>query len=442
VLDVRAPAVRVPERVAAIPSAAPVAAFALSTSILCLQLPTVIDGGAIVLVSFVPLAFAAYLSVLQRRTVSVPVAVWAVALVVTIVALSLLRAGAQTPYAVNGGAAVEALRWLAFVGLAALILLLAAPGWERRMCVMAVTIAPALYVGINVLLYLAGLENPAFPSGVYAQAKMLSIVGIDHERVVFPLASGLNNFGNIAAVALGSTVVLALRSQGRTRLVYGVLVAVSASAVLLTDARAAFVAPIVAVVAVMLAPVLAARLAPWFVLAALPLATAAIKVGESLGLSDLLARDRVAGAAASSDRTIIWSQAIEFFSHPSADFLLGYGAYGHVTTGVSNQYAYLFTGAARFEKTTHSFALQALLDLGIVGLAVAVVVLGAVALKLARRLEHGGSERHAALLAMLLTLVLLGATESTPMIYAPEALAAFLLVLLVAATIRTRGEPA
>ena len=98
----------------------------------------------------------------------------------------------------------------------------------------------------------------------------------------------------------------------------------------------------------------------------------------------------------------------------------GYGAFGHVISGVSVAYAYRFPGQGIAALvSTHSFAFSTLLDTGWIGLLVVVALLTITLSGLASQVEKSQSVAATAVLAVLVYFTLAGFTESTPTIYGP-----------------------
>jgi O-antigen ligase len=140
--------------------------------------------------------------------------------------------------------------------------------------------------------------------------------------------------------------------------------------------------------------------------------------------------------ATATGRSKIWSIVVQFLSHPHAEDLIGYGAYGQVRSGVGYQYAYLFSYTEHPEfANVHSVALQTILDMGYIGLALFLIFL-VVAINSARSsYQRSHTPESAALLAALVALSLFGASEALPGLAGIHLLVA--LVVLGCAAIRT-----
>jgi O-antigen ligase len=150
--------------------------------------------------------------------------------------------------------------------------------------------------------------------------------------------------------------------------------------------------------------------------------------------------DRVFTVLTISNRHIIWSGAFSgaFHNLPSAVF--GNGVFGHITSGASRIYGYLFevSWANPFLMGSHNSYIQILLDGGLLALFAFLALVGAVVWKLpgaARDLTGSSSETLAAnrmernLSIPLVYLFLTASTEVSISYLTPEVL--YLLVALL-----------
>jgi hypothetical protein len=322
---------------------------------------------------------------------------------------------------------------------------------ERAMPALLLSIcaAPAIYVAANVLMDGAGLHaGRAAPPEAGDPATLLASLGISQTRHFFPLAAGVNNFGDVAGAAACSMAVLVARLRGAGRAWAAVALAISIYALLLTDSRAALLLALAAAAAAVLIPrAIGGGIRGWalFIPAspALLLALAGLLAGSDL--IGTLARNP--GDAFGSNRLLIWKPVIDLLGTFSPTQILGYGAYGQFRSGVSVQYASLFDifYPNRYFVGAHNLALQTILDIGYVGLGVLVLAFGR-ALGNVARYARRASPEGIAVLAMLIYFPLIGLTESTPTVYTPEALTVFLLALCAAsvmgnATARSSERP-
>jgi O-antigen ligase len=223
--------------------------------------------------------------------------------------------------------------------------------------------------------------------------------------------------GEAAALSLVICAVLMARSQGKLRLAAMVGFPLSVTAILLTDSRGPLAYGLAAIALLVFVPRRARRVLA-FIPLLLPVAPAIILfVLRQLGsVTEVFNRNAGNGSfVTATGRSKIWSIVVQFLSHPHAEDLIGYGAYGQVRSGVGYQYAYLFSYDEHPEfSNVHSIALQTILDMGYLGLALFLFFL-VVAVNSARRsYQATRAPESAALLAALLALSLFGSSEALP----------------------------
>lgn len=309
--------------------------------------------------------------------------------------------------------------------------------WWR---LVAVALAPAMYVGINVVLHFAGfsatgVEPNAVSYAAGTPAETLALIGIHINREALPMNPSINGMGVVAAVGLAAAATLALRTKGLERRL-GVTGAVtSLVGLLLVDTRAALIAAIIviALMAIIKRPRIALFLAiiipfsSWIV-------TAALSFLSTTGWATPLARG-AKDVSTGNGRTVIWQAAQHQFATSGIfNTIFGYGANGQTSSGASRLYAHLFE-LVPFPLLVHvhNLGLQMLLDMGVVGLVLMVitVVLAVDRLERINRLAPRGPV--VALVAGMLMLFITGATEPSPTYRTQETLV-FAMLLMSAAT--------
>jgi O-antigen ligase len=145
--------------------------------------------------------------------------------------------------------------------------------------------------------------------------------------------------------------------------------------------------------------------------------------------------------ASLSNRETIWRAVFAELLAFKPIHLVGFGAYGHIASGLSEAYSHFFTAWIRSDlASAHNAVLQAILEVGYIG---AAILMGAMAVALARLAapEAAPSSRGAAwaLAGLLVFLAMAGSTESS---WSPlqQELQALLLFALAAAALA--GPPA
>ncbi|MDX6662327.1 MAG: hypothetical protein QOG09_429 [Solirubrobacterales bacterium] len=364
-----------------------------------------------------------------------------IAAFVALLAVALLRVG-RTGVPLDFNVALyQATVWMT-LGLFGLVAFARLGDDAIPSLLLAICAAPALYVAANVALDALGVQaGRAAPPEAGDPATLLNSLGVAQTRHFFPLAAGVNNFGDVAGAAASGMAVLMVRLRSAGRVWAGVGLLVAIYALLLTDSRAALFLALAAAAGVLLIPA-AARggIRGWALLVP---ASPALLLG-GIGLlagSDLVGTlARNPGESFGTNRLLIWEPVLGLLGSFSPEHLIGYGAYGQFKSGVSLQYAYLFDifYTNRYFVGAHNLALQTVLDLGYVGLVVLVVLLARAFGNIARYAANGGAPA-AATLAVLIYFPLIGVTESTPTIYTPEALTTFILAVCAAAVLAGSG---
>ncbi|MBN2389056.1 MAG: O-antigen ligase family protein [Anaerolineales bacterium] len=253
-----------------------------------------------------------------------------------------------------------------------------------------------LYLLVNVLLYSIGVHPGA---GIYLAnypAQMLSWLGISTDRVLFPMADGINNFGIFSGLVL---VVLfpQLLSQHRPRDIAVVVLFLlgAVSVLLLADTRGAVVFAGLTIVLALLPPHWFKRL-QWlpFLISLLPVMILVVAPGLYSNEITWLSRgetqwhdparvgDTLSECATSlenasgslSNRPLIWRVVLDDLAAPRWIHLVGYGYRGQMVSGVSDLYRCLFASYHFPElATAHNLWLQSAMDVGYIGM---IVTLG------------------------------------------------------------------
>ncbi len=363
----------------------------------------------------------------------------AAATFVAIVFVEVIRGSKAGVYSSPGGAAVEGVTYLAVLAFAITLLASARDEAERDKRLAALALAPGVYMAVNLLMHYSGAESPAAADpgsaslALGSPAQILNLLGIPATRIEFPMANSINNFGVAAAAGLAAAAALLLRTRIPRRFTVPAIAACS-GCILLGDNRGS----LLIAVAVILWFLVARRVrAAGGIAAIVPVLPIVVVGGFGLlansGILDLFSRN-AGDFTTGNNRLYIWEGAWEFLQQPTTQLLYGWGAGGHISSGASSRYAYVFTGRPDASSVhTHDLALQTLFDGGLLALAATTVVVAVTLTALAQR--NGAAM---ALVAMLIVIVLCGATEVTPTYYSQEALLMTLLTVGAAAGV---GRP-
>jgi O-Antigen ligase len=238
----------------------------------------------------------------------------------------------------------------------------------------AVILPLILMLPLNYLAKIAGVEGSGYGAELREQANILSKIGINIDRTVFPFATGLNSFGfNCGMVFLVGALMYSRKYASVSLSVLAWCLMIGAfGGMLVSDTRSAILFSGVAVAVYYYSRKPAGRSYPyaWLVMFSipflLPVGMAILaQITEALGLTDAFSRGRSANAAEalSSARTLIWSEYFDFILRFDLTQILGYGFYGQYSSGLSKYYMAIFGGAGA-GATLHNGVFQSLIDLG------------------------------------------------------------------------------
>lgn len=249
---------------------------------------------------------------------------------------------------------------------------------QRRLLIVAFVSGLGLYIALNIIGYAAGLSGALIVSDA-GPNKILSVLGIGINRIAFPFAAGLNNFGVMAGLSAASGAMLFLFGRQVGIRSIGLMVAlVGFAGAVLVDSRAAvgmaFVATVfVPVVLLSRRATKFLRLLPVLVLLA-PFAIIGIStLIEGTAIADLVTRpgDFAQRLGVLSGRDAVWSAAIDVLKSPHPIHAIGYGALGQYTSGASQDYAWVFLQMSQLSfQSLHNAYLQIIFDIGYIGLGV------------------------------------------------------------------------
>jgi len=310
------------------------------------------------------------------------------------------------------------------------------------------------YVLANVVAFALGVRQPDLIYLATYPTQMLSWLGVNSNRTLFPFADGINAFGIISGMTLAAFATAAALGVPRgLRWLAGTVVVCSLIAMIMTDSRGALVYSAVAFL-IGFAPratrgtlrwlPLAASFVPIALILTWPQALSRLSVGARPGgvMSEvqrsaleleLCAESTVTASGALSNRPIVWETAIDALRPPKLLHLVGYGFRGQEIAGVSEKLSCVFLSYVHKRLvSTHNIWLQAVFDVGYIGAAVMV----GLAIFLVRRLSPQKSARRepvsAGMLSAIQYILLAGALEAT---LSPDFGATFVLFVVIATTV-------
>lgn len=299
--------------------------------------------------------------------------------------------------------------------------------------------AIALYLLANAALHLAGWRvSVSDDVSMGIGARMLASVGVFTDRTLFPTASGLNNFGAVAGIAIAAGIAGAATKRASGLRVGAIgAAAIGLYIILRTDSRAGLFSALGAGAAVVALPtnwLRHTRLGVLFI-PTLPIALfgAAVLLASVLGTSSLVRNPEEIYNLGS--RAFIWAAIGAELSSFSLQHIIGFGFFGQTQSTIVQQFGDVVgAGYDTGRLTAHNMLLQLSLDIGYLG------VVGVLALfwQALSRIDRVPLSQRKIVVAVLIYLLLAGVTESTPTPYYRECFALF--VLLIAFVVNCGGK--
>ena len=291
-----------------------------------------------------------------------------------------------------------------------------------------------LYIAVNVVTYLAGFQNPEELYFSARPALMLKALGISLNRVNFPFSSGINTFGLVAAAGLVVSSIKMIFSPGRGEKIVSLLGALLCLGVILVvDSRGALVFALFTIFLAVGFPARSVKLWRWIPLAAPLLPLLVIFVQRYLPFEvfqDLMRNPNLTEIDLLSGRQQIWTIILEQFRVFDWVHLIGYGYHGQVLSGLSQNYAFLFSNFVFGETASaHNFALQSLLDFGYFGLIIVYWMLLSMSFRLAKLVAaNPKASLYKAAFFLFFYFMLAGSTE---IVLTPDFIEIYVIFLLL-----------
>jgi len=347
-------------------------------------------------------------------------------------------------YTMGGGLGVivDGLTYLSYFGLFVFLRGAVVSGNDTHDFGVVFLISLLLLIAVNFILVAAGQQVGQAASDFGAEDasnKILGLLGIVFRRVQFPwISGGLNGFA-VLCIALYSVGISAIFNAKMNKVfLRGIgagAVFISILGLVLIDSRGG----VLAVVALsLLVPFVVRRKnGGWLLPVAVvivqlfPLALIFIApILEGTPILAILSRGVYSDPAAdiTTGRSYIWRAVWDELVERPYGFIFGFGSMGHVVSGISSKYAFVFGGGGVTAHSTHNALLQTLIDKGLVGVIFYVILLWMLTKRLLalvkQRLIGGGVDGWIlmAFLYMIVGLSILAQTEAIMTSYFPISL--------------------
>lgn len=290
--------------------------------------------------------------------------------------------------------------------------------WKRiGYCIV---IAPTIFVIVSIILFLFGFEdrttNVVFNTST---GTLGSLIGLNIERLKFPLSNGLNNFGTIAGISLiaNSLYLVHIKTTKIVKIFTILFILISILAIIATDTRWALASCVISFIIINIVSVFKKVHTVKWVLLLSPLIPILLfltmGVINQLSFLSIFSRN-YSDLGTLSSRAVIWQVNFEELSSFKINHLIGYGEYGHVGAGISKHWGYIFSSWKNYDgdlATTHNNFFQIILNDGYIGLVIFLIYIYSLASKLINIIDIT-QKLSLVLLGILMYLIFSGFMES------------------------------
>lgn len=299
-------------------------------------------------------------------------------------------------------------------------------------------LAVVLYLVLNFAIYASGIRIRADVFIEPRPAVLPSYLGLVFPRITFPMATGVNTFGYTAGLALTGGAVCSWYAPGKIKILGVVGMLLAAAGMLLVDSRAALLFSFLAI-GLGLRRKLKHSWLIVFLSLGLPLLVLYILQNLPLEWIGLISRSGT-DALTLSNRTVIWSAALDDFSTFKVQNIIGWGYRGQIPSGIMEQYAFLFSN---FQEVTaiplHNAYLQHSVEYGYIGLGIFLVLLINLLGHIGRKTGLRFSYWSIVLQSMLVYLIVCSSLDAVLSVDSQETFSIFLLI--ATSTIFARIRP-
>ncbi|WKZ34316.1 MAG: O-antigen ligase family protein [Anaerolineales bacterium] len=302
------------------------------------------------------------------------------------------------------------------------------------------------YVGLNLLAFSVGVMPDSSIYLTSYPSQLLSMLGSQGNRILFPLADGINSFGVSAGAVLVLFIPILFSTKDTLIKLTSMFFSLSSIAVMvMTDSRGAILFAWIAGFLYLLPGRISKHLIWLSVFVSfLPLLVALffpallnfeygftrppgnLTEKQRMVLEEEFCADKVKPLAGPlSNRPIIWAVALDEFKHPRFVHLVGYGYRGQVDAGISEDLSCIFLSFVyRRFASSHNIWLQIITEIGYIGVIGTLFLFYKTAGRLYTLIEKDNSGFYKGMRLALIYIVFAGTLESilSPDYYIPFAM--------------------
>jgi hypothetical protein len=286
---------------------------------------------------------------------------------------------------------------------------------------------------INLVGYAAGMRSIVTEGTELGEAVFLGELGISMQRASFPFSTGFNNY----SVVVGELLLFSLfgfRYFKEFRILMLISIVFAVVSILLVDTRSALIYPflIFLLLSIVLKNIRSPRILwviPFLIIFGPFLLVTVLGILVDIPSLAFLSRNSHDFETANS-RTLIWLGASIEFLEFKLIHLIGYGEFGHFSSGASKSWSYIFSsweGDSSLLVTPHSSFYATLYDYGYLGLLI-LIIFQLIQLKFIRKHWMDQSGLFIVLAAFLIYWNLVGVVETFIGFYVPNSMILFTMI--------------
>jgi hypothetical protein len=234
-----------------------------------------------------------------------------------------------------------------------------------------------LFIIVNVLTFLIGLKKKAIDPVINeADPVFATLLGLEVHRTSFIFSGSHNTTG----VVVGAVFVLIVSTwmyfdelSSKVKIFFVSAIAACFYSFLITDSRGAVLSSILSLLFVGVASKFRLLSLSYILLVLVPflpiLTIHLLSLLSELEIASMMTRNP-GDLTSANGRFLIWSGCLQFMSEPDIMHLIGWGQYGHVSSGASKLWAVFYNYA------THNFFFQLFFDMGYLGVFFVLCLMG------------------------------------------------------------------
>jgi len=289
-----------------------------------------------------------------------------------------------------------------------------------------------VYVVCNILLYYIGLRSNLDRSDWSVSLFLLNRIGINVSRIFYPLTTGFNPFGMICgASVLISFYLSKYEKKIRIKIIYLIIAVISMFGLISSDIRSALIVTLFFIIISIFKISFFKKF--YYIVFVLPfMPFVFVKLIDKLDNLEIINFFSRGSNLFLSGREFIWDNFFHLIKQNPFQMIFGYGLFGQATSGLTSEIAYSTDNIWNHEIdkiSLHNFYYQTIIDIGIIGTAVLIIILY-LFIKYFIKKEHSGFISIINI-NFIFYLILLGTTEIVLNVYNYTLFIPFIFFLII-----------